>query len=329
MIQEVVLARQMPPWHADPHYGSFKNNQGINREESRKLLRWIEAGSPRGPGPDPLEEKVLTNKEWPSGKPTLVVRLPQVERIPATGILDYRRINVKNPLTNDAWVSGVAIRPGALEVVHHVIVRIKKDGRDHSSDDHFLAAWAPGYTVSEFPAGTGKLLPAGAEFEFEMHYTTMGREQEDQTEMGIYVLSEPPARQLKAWMALQQGLEIAAGDPDSQTQATLHFPRDTVLYDLFPHMHLRGSWFKYTLLHPNGKKETLLSVPRYDFNWQTLYRLKEPKKIPAGSWILATGGFDNSEKNPHNPDPTRTVRWGDQSSEEMFIGFMNVAEEKK
>lgn len=179
---------------------------------------------------------------------------------------------------------------------------------------------------SEFPAGTGVFLPKGARFNFELHYTTMGEAQTDQSELGLYLAKEPAPRRLEIRASETRDFEIAPGDPDAKLFCHYCFKRDSVLYDLSPHMHLRGSWFKFQLLYPDGHRETLLSVPQYDFNWQTSYRLTEPKKVPAGTWMLCTGGHDNSAKNPNNPDPAKPIKWGLQSWDEMFMGFMTVAD---
>jgi hypothetical protein len=170
-------------------------------------------------------------------------------------------------------------------------------------------------------------LPKGATFNFEVHYTTNGRPQTDETEVGLYLAKEQPRMRFETRGFETRDLDIPPGDPDARHTISYCFKKDTRIFGLSPHMHVRGKWFKFELLRPDGKRETLLSVPSYDFNWQTSYRLAEPKLVPAGSWLLCTGGFDNSPKNPHNPDATARARWGPQSWNEMFMGFMDVAEE--
>ena len=177
-----------------------------------------------------------------------------------------------------------------------------------------------------FPENTGKRIRKGSTLDFEMHYTVSGKPEKDQSRIGLYFMKEAPQMAYKTRAAYNFDFEVAPNDIASAAQATYVFKRDAMLYDLSPHMHLRGSWFKFEALYPNGKHETLLSVPRYDFNWQHNYRLKEPKRMPAGTWILCTGGFNNSPTNPYNPDPAIHVHWGDQSFDEMFIGFMGIAE---
>ena len=180
-------------------------------------------------------------------------------------------------------------------------------------------------TQGMHPLGTGKYLPANAKFDIEMHYTTNGAEQTDQTEVGLYLLPEKPAHRLENLWVYDPNFKIKPGDADAHSHAAYGFKQNATLYSLMPHMHLRGRWMKFELLSPDGRRETLLSVPRYDFNWQRTYKLAKPRKIPAGSWVLVTGGYDNSSLNPANPDHSKTVRWGDQSFEEMFIGFLGVS----
>lgn len=326
MIQEVVLARRMPPWHADRHDGAFVNDYSLTMEEARTLLRWIEQGADKGDGEDPLKAAVPPSTDWLLGKPDVIVSLPQVEKIPATGVLDYRHIKVKAPFEEDVWIKGVVAKPGNSRVVHHVIVRVREPGQEQDNpDDAFLIGWAPGAPEMFFPEGTGKFIKKGSILDFEMHYTTSGREEEDQSSIGLYLHKEKPSMQIKTHAAYSLDFEIPPGVSSHTTIAKYVFERDSYLYDLSPHMHLRGSSMKYEALYPNGKRETLLSVPRYDFKWQHSYRLKEPKRMPKGTWIICSGSFDNSARNPNNPNPNIPIYWGDQSFDEMFIGFMDVA----
>lgn len=327
MIQEVVLARRMPPWHADRHYGAFVNDSSLSLDAARTLLRWIEQGAKRDEGEDPLKAAVPPSNDWALGKPDVIVSLPDVQKIPATGVLDYRHIKVKAPFEEDVWIKGVVAKPGNTRVVHHIIVRVREPGQDRDNpDDAFLIGWAPGAPEMYFPEGTGKFVKRGSVLDFEMHYTTSGREEEDQSSIGLYLHKEKPAMQLKTHAAYNLEFEIPPGVSSHSCIAKYVFEKESYLFDLSPHMHLRGLSMKYEALYPNGKRETLLSVPRYDFKWQHTYRLKERKRMPKGTWILCTGAFDNSEQNPDNPNPKIPVYWGDQSFDEMFIGFMDVAE---
>ena len=329
MIEEVVVAKRMPPWHADPHYGKFANDRSLTTLETQTLLRWIQQGAKRDDGDDPLAKTLVPAEEWPLGKPDFIVKLPKPEKIPATGVLDYRHIMVKSPIPHDAWLAAVDVRPGNRKVVHHVIARMQYKGSrdDGTGRGAWLVGWAPGADRARFPDGTGKFIGKDATLDLEMHYTTTGEPQTDETEIALYVHPEKPALALEDGGAWNSDFNIPPGEKDSATFSTHGFTRDTLIYGLSPHMHLRGSWMKYEALYPDGSREILLSVPRYDFNWQTTYRFATPKSVPAGTWLLCTGGFDNSSHNPSNPDPAKRVRWGDQSWDEMFIGFFQASDD--
>lgn len=329
MIEEVLLTARMPPWHADPDYGHWANDRSLTCEQAQTLLRWVTAGSPRGDGPDPLRQSLPSQPDWPLGSPSFTVQLPEPQQIPANGVLDYRHISIDPHLTNDVWLAGLDVKPGNRLVVHHVIVRAKwPNGPDDGSGYGVnLAGWAPGMVNAKFEPGTGKKLPRGATLDLELHYTTVGSPQTDQTQIAFYVLPSRPEREVTTRSAIQTDLNITPGSDESRDSAVYGFTRPATLYSLMPHMHLRGKWMRFELLLPNGHRETLLNVPRYDFNWQTVYRLAEPRHVPKGAWLLVTGGFDNSAANPSNPAPNKRVEFGLQSWDEMFIGFFDAADD--
>ena len=327
MIEEVILARRMPPWDADPAVGHFSNDSALTVAEAQTVLRWIELGAPRGEGADPLEaQRAAAPTDWPLGQPDIVLKLPAVQKIPATGVLDYRHVEVHADNAVEGWVGAVWVRPGNKKVVHHVIARLKEGGfRDHYGDQEMYVGWAPGTTQGWLPKGTGKYLPKNARFDFELHYTTCGTEETDQTEIGLYLHKEKPAARYESVPIANPDFEIPPGVANHDVSAMYCFPKDATLHSLTPHMHLRGRWMKFEMLTPDGKRQTLCSVPRYDFNWQQTYVLREPIQIRAGTWILLSGGYDNSPRNPANPDPKRSISWGQQSWDEMFLGWCNVA----
>jgi hypothetical protein len=326
MIEEVLLTRRMPPWDADPAIGKFANAPALSVDETKTLLRWVHQGAPRGEGTDPLEGlKVPIEPEWPLGPPDLILRLPRPEQIPATGVVDYRHIEVLAGNAAPAWIRAAWVKPGNLKVVHHLIVRLKgEDDRKDLTGLRMFAAWAPGSTRGEFPAGSGKFIPANAKFDFELHYTTNGEAQTDQTEVGLYFHREAPARVFEAVAVMNNTFEIRPHEASAQVQHRYYFKRGATLHSVTPHMHVRGRSMKFELMFPDGKSTTVASLPRYDFNWQISYQLKQPIKVPAGTWALLSGTFDNSRANPANPDPSRPVRWGEQTWEEMFLGWYNV-----
>lgn len=328
MIEEVLLERRMPPWDADPHYGRFANAQVLTREDTQALLRWIHAGAPRGIGPDPLAEPLPPLDDWPLGTPDVVLQLPETQTIPATGVLDYRHIRVASPFTNDVWISGADIRPGNRRVVHHVILYAKWPGcrDDGTGNGTFVCGWAPGTPPIRLPAGAAKRLPAGAELTMEVHYTTCGSEQTDQSSIALYLAPGPQPLEVEVRAAVETDVNIPPGSDEARHTASYAFRKPAVLFSLSPHMHVRGKWMRYELLLPNGERETLLHVPRFDFKWQWTYVLDKPRTVPAGAWLLVTGAFDNGAANPGNPDPARRVHFGPQSWDEMFIGFFEAAD---
>ena len=327
MIEEVLLARRMPPWGADPSVGQFANDCSLSVPEAQTLLRWVHQGAPRGEGDDPLEKlETKPAPDWPLGPPDIVLRLPEAQSIPATGVLNYRHIEVQSGNSNAAWVGAVWARPGNRKVLHHVIARLKEGGaNDHLGGKEMFVGWAPGTTQGWFPKGSGKFLPANARFDFELHYTPTGTPQTDQTEIGLYLLPEKPATRFESVPVVNTTFEIKPGDPDAQVSAMYCFTRAATLHSVTPHMHLRGRSMKFEALFPNGHREVLCSVPRYDFNWQFTYVFSQPKRLPSGTWVLVSGGYDNSVQNPANPDPKKAVHWGDQTFNEMFLGWYNVA----
>lgn len=331
-IREEILTQRMPPWSADPHYGLFQEDRSLAASEAQTLLRWVEAGSPRGSGDDPLAQAVETApkpEDWVLGRPDYIVTPSHRMEIPATGVVDYITNVVDCPIPNDAWLKGVVVRPDNRKVLHHVIVYLEYPKGYPASErweDKWLVGWAPGAKARMYPEGTGKFVPKGARLRFQLHYTPYGKEASDLTELGLYVCAQRPPVELQMRGVASPNFVIPPQVPDSHTLALLDLSRDTLIYELSPHMHKRGSWFRYEALYPDGKYEVLLSVPRYNFNWQHSYRFTEPKRVPAGTRLLCTGGFDNSKANPDNPDPSKTVRWGDQSFDEMFIGFMTVSD---
>jgi hypothetical protein len=338
MIEEVLLTQRMPPWHADPHYGSFVNERSLTPEQAQTLERWVAQGAPRGSGDDPLAAAATPAPEWPLGQPDVLVKFPTAQEVPASGVFDYRYVYVRSPLSTNAWLRAAVVKPGNRKVVHHILVlvatpqelqnrRMRGGGEAGGGGlNGYFAAYVPGYEAIPYPENSGKLLPAGSIMVFQVHYTATGKPESDVSEMGLYLCKEKPALELKTRSAFNVEFTIPPGVPNQETTAEFTFKKDAVLYEMSPHMHLRGSWFRYEAVYPDGKKEVLLSVPHYDFRWQHLYRFAEPKRLPAGTRLVCTGAHDNSAQNPDNPDPKETVQFGNQTFEEMFIGYFNYTD---
>lgn len=324
MIREVLRTQRMPPWHADPHYGTFQNARGITNDQRRLLVHWIEAGAPRGSGDDPLLAIKPEIKEWKHGKPDLIVEIPAYQ-IPATGVIEYQYPRVKNPLGRDVWITAVEIHPDARQAIHHIIVNdpvVAGSTGERSGGN--LAGFAPGMEPIVYPQDTGVLFPKDADFVFQMHYTPNGKAVTDRSKVGFYFreANNPPKYPLHLTALTDFKFEIPPGAKEHSTTVTRPIQRDMLIYNIMPHAHLRGRAGTMTAIYPDGREEILLNVPKYDFNWQTVYEYRQPKSIPAGSKLVWSFSWDNSPQNAANPDPTRPVRWGDQTFEEMGIGFV-------
>ena len=322
MIREVVRTQRMPPWHADPHYGSFEGVRAMSNDQRKLLVHWIEAGAPRGSGNDPLLGVKPDTAEWKLGKPDLIVEIPAYD-IPASGVIEYQYPRVKNPLGRDVWITAVEIHPDARQALHHIIVNdpVVAGGERGGGN---LAGFAPGMSPIVYPDNTGVLFPKDADFVFQMHYTPSGKAVTDHSKVGFHFreANNPPKHPLRLTALVDFRFVIPPGAKSHTTTVTRAIDRDMLIYNLMPHSHLRGKAGLMKAVYPDGVEEILLNVPKYDFNWQTVYSYREPKKIPAGSKLVWTFSWDNSPQNPANPDPTATVRWGDQTFEEMGIGFV-------
>ena len=324
-----LLTGRMPPWHADPAYGSFANDFSLQPAEVAQLVAWLDAGSPRGDGPDPLTVPPAVPPVWPLGTPDLILSAPQTN-LPASGTIDYKYFSVRNPLTTNVWLRAAVVRPGNRQVVHHSLIFQARTVTDvfavfAGGLGGYFAGYVPGMDPVEFPASTGKLLKPGNYLVFQMHYTPNGTATTDRTQIGLYFAKTPPTRELTTTAAYDTAFTILPHEKDHEVIAETTVTKASLLYEMSPHMHFRGHRMRFEAIYPSGTRETLLNVPGYEFAWQALYRLKEPKAIPAGTRLRITGGFDNSEWNPWNPAPDSTVTFGEQTSDEMLIGYLNLA----
>jgi len=331
MIREVLMTKRMPPWHADPHHGEFTNDTSLTESEMRTMIAWLDAEAPRGEGKDPLLKFAVENPEqiWPLGKPDIIIPMAERVEVPADGVVDYVYQRVPYTGDEDLWIQAADVLPEDHTVLHHglVFLRYPKHLRHLEPDNEaglngFFAGYVPGMLAEPYPKGAGKWVPKGSEFVFQMHYTTTGRASSDQSKLGLYLTKKKPGREFFTRAATSIDLEIPPNSKRTPAEAKYAFKRDVILYEMGPHMHFRGSEVNYVVKYPDGKLETLLNVPNYDFNWQTMYRFKEPKRLPAGTELLVTGAFDNSANNPRNPDPSKWVYFGEQSWEEMFVGYI-------
>jgi peroxiredoxin len=331
-IKEVVRDKRMPPWHADAkHHGQFANERALTQEEHTTLLKWVDLGCPRGNDQDLPPAKQFPDG-WLIGQPDAVIEMPQEFKVPArapkTGVR-YQNFMVKTNFNEDKWIQAAEAKPGNRGVVHHIIAYVGGGkGPEFASDGigaGMLAAYAPGDLGYVYPSGAAKKLPKGATIRFQMHYTPNGVEGVDRSMVGLVFAKQPPKMEVKTKGISNFYFIIPPQDGNYEVRSEAAFKKDAVLYSFLPHMHLRGKDFKYDVVYPDGKTATLLSVPRYDFAWQATYHLKEPLQLPAGTKIKCLAHFDNSTNNPWNPDPTAKITFGEQTWEEMMIGFIDYA----
>lgn len=326
LIKDEILSQRMPPWHADPTVGKFSNDGSLRPEEASRLIRWIDAGSPRGEGDDLLTEILEEPPVWPLGEPDLVLSIPR-QSLPATGDIDYRELPVNPGLSEDKWLRAAVVRPGNRAVVHHSLVFLGSSDAALDGLAGYFAGYVPGLDPDWFPEGTAKLLPKNTSLTFQMHYISIGTPQTDQTQLGLYFSPKPPAQRLQTKAAFNILFRIPAGASDHQTTVrSTPFTKTSWLYEVSPHQHLRGKWFNYELELANGQRTPLIQIPNYVFNWQRLYRFEKPIQLPVGSRIVCTGAWDNSPQNLANPNPKVAVSFGRQTYEEMFIGYFNYGE---
>jgi hypothetical protein len=343
-MKEAVLLKKMPPWFADPQVGHFKNERSLPAKDRDALVAWADGGAPEG-NPKDLPKPVQFVDGWNIGKPDLVLEMPQAFDVPASGTVDYQYVILPLHLTEDRWVRAAEVRPGNRGLVHHVIAFIREPGskwmRDKQPGEVFiprndkgevnsfsgdlLAGFAPGLPPIQFEPGQARLVKAGSDVVFQLHYTANGKAASDQTKVGLIFATEPPRERVMTLAAQNRKFTIPPGDANYRVDAEYELGHEANLRALLPHMHLRGKDFEYRLLFPTGETQTILSVPRYDFGWQLWYEPQSEILLPKGTKIQCTAHFDNSPNNPSNPDPAKAVKWGDQSWEEMMIGFFDVS----
>ncbi len=323
-VRERVVDRSMPPWFADPKHGEFANNPSLSQAEINTIVAWVDAGAPKGDDKDlPPAPKFVEG--WTIGTPDVVLSMREEYSVPAEGVIPYRYYVIPTNFTEDKWVQAVEIKPGDRRVVHHVIASLTEAGAGESDARQGrvggLGGITPNKTGIVYPPGTARLVRKGSNIVLQMHYTTMGEAAKDRTSVGLIFTKEPPKRVLGGGNALNVRFVIPPGAPSHEVRSTTTFKEDTYLYALMPHMHVRGKDFTYTVVYPDGRSEIVLHVPNYNFNWQLTYQLKKPLFLPKGTRLDCVAHFDNSTRNKFNPDPTKEVRWGDQTWEEMMIGW--------
>jgi hypothetical protein len=343
-----ILARKMPPWFANPHVGHFANDPTLSQVEIFTLPAWAGQGVPPG---DPRDAPPPRHWDgsWNIPKPDSIISMPIVVKIPASGDIEYTYEIAPTGFKEDRWVRMSQVLPSSPQFVHHAVIYIRPPDskwlRDapvgvpftasslhdenlrhqaHWTDSDMLLVYAPGSSPDEWPERMAKFIPAGSDLVFQMHYTTNGKPGTDQSSVGMIFAAQPPAQRVITLQLTNDSFVIPPGADNYPVEVRGSLPNDATLLSFFPHMHLRGKAFEYNIVHPDGSKEPLLHV-NYDFHWQLSYKLAEPRPLKAGTVLQAIGVFDNSKNNPYNPDPAKEVRWGDQTYEEMMVGFFDIA----
>lgn len=353
-IREAVLSGAMPPWHAAHGTAhAFRNDRSLSRAETATLVAWADAGSPEG---TPEVKRTSAYQPparedgWQLGKPDLVLKIPGFP-VPKSGLLPYSFLIVPLHFDRDTWVSAAEFRIEHRAVVHHINAFVRapgssylaafaadriftptvaergkrRDGEKIFDRRELLLGYEPGYRPAPWLADGAKLIKAGSDAVFEMHYNPNGAAVEDYSEFALYFAKSAPVYRVVAIDTLRDlDLAIPAGDRAYISRASMTLARSARLLSIQPHMHFRGKSMEVTALHPDGTSERLLSVPKYDFQWQTIYQFKDPLELPAGTRLDSVATFDNSTNNPYNPDSSAIVRWGDQTIDEMHIAFLEL-----
>jgi len=327
MMKWAVKSGSMPPWFAADGTGPWANDCSLTEQEKDDLLGWIASGAPEGdPAHAPLPREYTPG--WTIGEPDYVIAMDESFTVPAEGVVDYQYFYAKTDFPEDRWVRAVELRPTAPEVTHHALVLLgdadeKPQPMQGDGSESFYAVNVPGQRGIVFPEGYGKRLPAGAWLKFQMHYTPNGTEQVDQTEMAFIFADGPVEHEIETGAANNESFSIPPGAFNYEVTGEMEFEEDALVMTLFPHTHVRGIAFLYELTYPDGRTEPLLEIPAYDFNWQLYYELEDPIEVPKGTVLRATAWYDNTADNPANPDATAYVGFGDQTFDEMMIGYVN------
>jgi hypothetical protein len=352
-IKQAVVARKMPPWNADAVPGRFHNDPSLSQREIDTLVSWADSGAPAGEAKDAPAPRVFT-EGWSVGAPDVVFEMPAAYEVPVSDTVEYTYVIVPTGFKEDRWVTSAEVRPGNRAVVHHANVYVREPGadwlREYPSGTSFvppergqrfglggassagaslreqvIAGYIPGRPAKQVPPGYGLLIPAGSDLVFQLHYTTNGKATSDRTKVGFIFAKNPPAKRMIRIQASNGEFAIPPGVSNHPVSGSAVLGVDCELIDAYPHMHLRGKSMTLSAVYPSGQQEELVRVPRYDFNWQLVYEFNEPLKLPKGTVLRADAIFDNSPGNRFNPDPKAEVRWGDQTWQEMMVGFFDVA----
>src|SRR5262245_55256722 len=349
-IAEKVANGSMPPWHAQEPAGTFFNERRLTVAERDQILRWVKNGAPMG-DPKALPPLPEFPTEWTIGSPDAVFKMETEFEVPANGEIPYKYFTIPTNFSEDKWIQAIEIRPGSPSVVHHVLA-FSRDPNGNPRQAAFalrvpdlgnrltgsaganargalIATTAPGTNAQVFPAGHAMRIKAGSILTFQVHYTANGKATKDQTSIGFVFAKTPPDREVHASSFSNPTFVIPPGASNHRVDSAIEFIEDARILAIFPHTHVRGKSWQYQLVYPDGRSETVLSVPKYDFNWQTYYEFTAPLVVARGTRLEGTAYYDNSAANRANPDPASAVRWGDQTWEEMqYTGITFVLDRR-
>jgi hypothetical protein len=346
-IREKVSRGLMPPWHADAPRGVFSNDRRLSEADKETLIAWADAGAPAG-NPKDLPPAPKFAEGWEIGKPDVVLTMTKPYQVPANGTIAYQYFMIPTNFTEDKWVQAIEVKPGVRSVVHHILVFSKPpqnspDARPHEAfvqtlpkmpafkrpdgsveasafagaPGTLIATTAPGTNAMVYAPGDAMKVPAGSTLILQVHYTANGKGETDQSSVGMIFAKQTPEREIHNSAIMNPMMKVGAGVADQAIDTAVDFTEDAHITAIFPHTHLRGKSWQYRLIYPDGHSEVVLSVPHYDFNWQTYYIYSKPLAVPKGSRLECTAHYDNSVNNPSNPDPKVDVRWGEQTWQEM------------
>jgi hypothetical protein len=352
-IKQAVLLRKMPPWDAQGPRGKFHNDPSLSEAEIDKLVAWADTGAAAGDPKDAPPPRVFT-EGWTIPEPDAIFEIPESYQVPASGTIEYSYVIVPSGFTEDRWVTAAEVRPGNRAVVHHANVYIREPGsswlRDYpvgkvlvpeergervgsggsssagaSVREQVIAGFVPGRPAKQAPPGYAMLIPAGSDLVFQLHYTPNGKATTDRTRIGFVFAKSAPTKRVIRIQASNAEFAIPPGAADYPVSGSATLGVDCELLNAYPHMHWRGKSMTLSAVYPTGEQEELLRVPHWDFNWQLVYEMNQPKLLPKGTVLKADATFDNSAANRFNPNPKAEIRWGDQSWEEMMVGFFDLA----
>lgn len=358
-LAAVTAEHRMPPWPASTQVGGpFLDARVLSESEISLIDRWVEAGAPEGDAKDAPPRKDFPTG-WPLGEPDLVLTSPEAFHLAADGPDEYMVFVLPSKLAQGRWVDTVDFRPGNAKVVHHILAAYdvagkarKKDSEEPGPGYHSfggfgvlpagrLGGWAPGKLARHSRPNVGRFLPAGADVLLQVHYHKSGKPETDASAIGIYFAKQEPDQQLRPMVTpsvadielkyrnvLKRpnlGFTIPAGQANVEFKASSTVRYDAHLISVVPHMHLLGKDFLMTATMPSGETRTLIKIDRWNFNWQSTYEFVDPPALPKGTRIDIIAHFDNSAANPSNPNsPPQDVHWGEQTTDEMCIGFMQL-----